>query len=80
MTEHIFNGCRTEVMLSRENAFQLDSWDNAFAMRSADYLQATSKVTPKRQTEVVRAWLWSVCSGWVRGLAVTDCWSPEDGG
>jgi hypothetical protein len=24
------NGCRREMALSRENAFQLDSWDNAF--------------------------------------------------
>ena len=43
------NGCRREMMLSRENAFQLDSWDNAFAMRSAEYLQATSKIIWERQ-------------------------------
>lgn len=43
------NGCRRDVMLSRENAFQLDSWNNAFAMRSADYLQATSKIIWERQ-------------------------------
>jgi hypothetical protein len=72
------------MILSRENAFQLDSWDNAFAMRSADYLQATGKIIWEGQTGVVsassRRGLWSIYSGWVRGLTVTDCWSPEDGG
>jgi hypothetical protein len=50
------NGCRREMILSRENAFQLDSWDNAFAMRSADYLQATGKIIWERQTGVISAW------------------------
>jgi hypothetical protein len=44
------------MILSRENAFQLDSWDKAFAMRSADYLQATGKIIWERQTGVVSAW------------------------
>jgi hypothetical protein len=30
-------------MLSRENAFQLDSWDKTSTMKSAGFLQATSK-------------------------------------
>jgi hypothetical protein len=36
----------------RENAFQLDSWDNVAAIRSADSLQATAKIIWERQTEV----------------------------
>jgi hypothetical protein len=84
MTEHIFNGCRREVMLSVENAFQLDSRDNAsrhkvsrlFASHQQNYMGAVDGKPPK-------PWLWSVYSGWVRGSTVTDCFRdvvPEDGG